>query len=181
MPPTKSVFISIPTVLGQEIAQLQSSGSPITDFSEGSGIRDILEATAVVISGQSQVADQLQLDSYLDTATEEALDAQGGNWGVPRLAAVQATGQVKITRASSVGALVIPAGWGQLTVPPAAPGAEGVAVLTTADAEFADGQASATIAAQAVLGGKAGNIAMGTKLTPVSPITGVSSDRKSVV
>lgn len=173
--PVQSVYIPVPTVMAQLIAQLQAENSPLTDLSEGSVTRSLYEDFAVVISGQSQVADQLQLDSFLETATEEALDAQGSNFLVARLPAVQATGIISITRQSTIGPLVIPGGWGQLTVPPATPGTEGVAVLTLEDAEFAEGQATVTVAAQAVLGGTAGNISSGTMLTPLSPVSGVSS------
>jgi uncharacterized phage protein gp47/JayE len=111
----------------------------------------------------------------LETATEEALDAQGSNWLVSRLPAVAATGTIAITRESSSGALVIPAGWGQLTVPPAAPGVEGVAVITLENAEMAEGTTTVTVTAQAVQGGTAGNLSTKTKLTPISPIIGVNS------
>lgn len=173
--PVKSVYISVPTALGQMIAQMQAEKSPLTDLSEGSATRTVLEDVAIVVSGQSQVADQLQLDSFLETATEEALDAQGSNWQVKRLPAVQATGTVSITRQSTSGALIIPADWSQLTVPPAIPGAEGVAVLTLENAEFAEGEATATVDAQAVIGGTTGNLSSGTVLTPLSPVSGVSS------
>ena len=173
--PVQSVYISVPTVLGLMIAQMQAENSPLTDLSEGSVTRTLFEDVAVVVSSQSQVADQLQLDSFLETATEAALDAQGSNWEVSRLPAVQATGTISITRQSTSGALVIPAGWAQLTVPPSTPGIEGVAVLTLANAEFPEGTATVAVAAQAVLGGTAGNLSAGTVLTPLSPVTGVSS------
>jgi uncharacterized phage protein gp47/JayE len=179
--PVQSVYLPVPTIMAQMIAQMQSENSPLTDFSEGSTTRSIQEAVAIVVSGQSQVADQLQLDSFLETATGEALDAQGGNWRVERLPAVQATGTVKIIRESSAGALVIPAAWAQLTLPPAAPGGEGVAVLTTANAEFAEGVTEVTVAAQAVIGGTAGNISNGSFLTPLSPVSGISSSTGFVV
>lgn len=173
--PVKSVFIPVNTVMGQQIAQLQASNSPITDLSEGSSGRTLLEAWAITVSGQSAAADQVQLDSYLATATEEALDGQGSNWQVKRLPAVQAAGKVVITRESTTGGLIIPAGWGQLTVPPSVPGTEGVAVITTENAEFKAGQATVEVAAQAVIGGTFGNLASGTILTPINPVTGVNN------
>jgi uncharacterized phage protein gp47/JayE len=173
--PLQSVYIPVPTAMGQMIANMQAQNSPLTDFTEGSGARTVCEAFAIVASGQSQVADELQKDSFLETATGEALDAQGSNWQVKRLPAVQATGTVSITRQSTSGALVIPAGWAQLTVPPATPGGEGVAVITLENAEFAEGEATVTVTAQAVIGGTAGNLSAGTVLTPLNPIGGVSS------
>jgi uncharacterized phage protein gp47/JayE len=179
--PVQSVYVSPPTLIGLMIAQAQAENSPITDFSEGSGTRTMLEDVAIVVSSQSQVADQLQLDSFLETATEEALDAQGSNWQVERLPAVQATGTIKIIRESGTGALVIPAAWAQLTLPPSVPGGEGVAVLTTVDASFAEGVTEVTVAAQAVIGGTAGNISSGSLLTPLSPLSGISSSTGFVV
>lgn len=173
--PVQSVFIPVPTAMGQLIAELGATNSPITDFSEGSAGRTLLEAFSIVVSNQSKVADQLQLDSFLETATEEALDAQGSNQQVTRLPAVQAAGVVTITRESPSGALVIPAGWSQLTVPPSVPGTEGVAVLTLEAAEFAEGVTSIAVPAQAVLGGTAGNLSAGTFLTPLVPVNTVNS------
>lgn len=175
MPPPTSVFMPVDTALGLFIASLQANGSKITDFSTGSGTRSLAEAFATVVSLNSQTADQLQLDSYLDTATGDALDALGSNWQVPRNPAVQAAGTVSITRQSTSGTLVIPAGWGQLSTSPSVPGQLGVAVVTTEDANFADTVATVTVNAQAVIGGIAGNLTAGILLTPLSPITGISS------
>lgn len=175
MAPPSSVFIPVQTVLQQILSALQTSGSAITDFNTGSIARTICEAFGTVVSGQSAVGDQLQLDSYLDTATGAALDALGANWLVTRNPAVQATGVVTITRQATSGALTIPSGWGQLTTSPSVAGGQGVAVLTTEDADFADGQAAVAVTAQAVLGGAGGNLASGTYLTPLSPVTGISN------
>lgn len=171
-----SPYISPEAVLAQEIAQVRSQESPLTDFSEGSIARTILEACGIAISGQSQVAAQLQLGSYLTTAEGEDLNALGeGNWFVPRLPAVAATGKITIVRETTTEAASILAGWSPLTVPPSVPGEEGVAVLTTEDANFAEGQSEATVTAQAVLGGTQGNLGLGTYLLPLSPIVGVNS------
>lgn len=175
MAPLKSVYISPETALSQVIAQLRSQNSPITDFSAGSVARTILEGVSIVLSGQSQVGAQLQLDCYLDTAEGPALDAQGVNWQVPRLPAVAASGKVTIKRESSGSAATIVAGWSQLIVPPSVPGAEGVAVLTTEDANFSAEATEVTVSAVAVLGGTSGNLQSGTFLTPLSPVVGVSS------
>lgn len=178
----KSVYISPQTALNQQIAALQEAGAPITDFAVGSAARTLLEAPAIVVSSQSQVADQLKQDSYLETAEGEALDILGkSNWFVSRLPAVKAIGQLTITRQETSSALLLAAAWGQLTVPPAAPGGEGVAVLTTEPASFAVGQASVTIQAVAVAGGPEGNLAINTKLTPSAPMVGISSQEGYVV
>ena len=176
MAPTQSVFLPVNSALAQMIQSLQNNGSLITDFTTGSGTRNLFESFATVLSNQSATADQLQLDSYLDTATGTALDALGtDNWQVPRLPAVQATGQVTITRQSTSGAMTLPAGFTQLVASPTVPGGTGIAVTTTADADFASGTASVAVTAQAVLGGVAGNLSSGTFLTPAATVNGVSS------
>jgi uncharacterized phage protein gp47/JayE len=176
MAPTTSVFIPVSTALQQMIQSIQASGAALTDFTTGSGLRTLLEAVGVVASNQSAVADQLQLDAYLDTATGSALDALGANnWQVPRKSAVQASGQVTIMRQSTAGAMVLPAGFTQLATVPSVPGGSGVGVLTTQDASFAAGQAAVTVTAQAVLGGSAGNLSSGVYLQPLATVNGVSS------
>lgn len=176
MAPTQSVFMPVETALAQMITQLQQSGSKISDFSTGSGARSIFEAAAIVWSSNSSTADQLQRDAYLDTATGDALDALGlNNWMVARKPSVQAAGEITITRQSTSGALTIPAGWGQLATSPSVPGQLGVAVVTTQDADFATGVATAAVTAQAVLGGASGDLTVSTLLTPMSPINTVDS------
>lgn len=172
---TTSVFQPISTILQQLIASLQASQSALTDFNIGSNLRDIFEAFAIVVSDQTAVADQLQIDSYLDTATGSALDAIAGNFLVARLPAVQASGQLTITRQDTTGALLLAAGWGQLATSPTGPGQSGVAVVTTQDANFSVGQAVAVVSAQAVLGGSAGNLAISTFLTPLAPVNTISN------
>lgn len=176
MAPTQSVFMPVDTALGQAIAAIQNAGAGITDFTEGSIARTLLEAAATVVSNNTATADQLQNDSYLDSATADALDAlASSNWLVTRNPAVQATGTLTITRQSTSGAMLLPAGFSQLAAAPSVPGQSGATVLTTQDASFAAGVASVTVSAQAVIGGSAGNLAAGTFLTPLTPVNGISS------
>lgn len=176
MPPAQSVFIPVDTALGQWIASIQASGATITDFTTGSGARTLGEAISIVVSNSSAIADQLQQDSYLDTATGDALTELGtANWGVARKPAVQATGEITITRQDPSGALLIPAGWSQLSTVPSVPGGTGVSIVTSEDAVFADTVGSASVTAQAVIGGLAGNLTAGIFLTPLAPVSGVSN------
>lgn len=176
MAPTTKLYMPVDTALTLAISRLQQNGSPITDFNTLSVARTLLEAVAVVASANSATADQLQLDSYLDTATGAALDALGSsNWLVDRNAAVQGTGQITIVRQDTTGALLLPAGFTQLATTPAVPGDTGVPVLTTQDASFAVGQASVTVSAQAVIGGQAGNLSAGVYLVPLQPVSTISN------
>jgi Baseplate J-like protein len=169
-----SVYRSVAQYLAQMIQQVRSSGSLVTDFNIGSVARVLLEAEAAGLAYQSMVADQLNIDGYLDTATGTALDDLAGNFQVTRLPSVQATGEVTITRQDFAYGISIPAGWAALSTLPV-PNVESVVVTTLEDAQFDPGQVSTSVAAQAVAGGRAGNLAGGQPLLPSVPVQGVSS------
>lgn len=154
------------------IESVRSAGAPITDFNVGSVARTLFEAFATALSQQSATLDALALDSYLATATGDALDAKAGDYLVARKAAVPAAGVIRITRQTTGTTLFIPAGWAQLTTKPV-PGQDGVAVATTEDATMGTSDTYIDIPAQAVLGGVAGNIAAPTALVPQTALTGV--------
>lgn len=161
------------------IERVQAAGSRLTDFTQGSAVRTFYEGLAAGLSEQSLVAEQLRQDSYLATATGDALDAKAADYQVTRVAAVPAGGNIKITRSTSGTAVTIPAGWGELVTVPA-PGETPVSYLTIADAEFGIADTEVTVAATAVDGGQAGNISQGaldeTQLLPVNPVTGFSTE-----
>jgi hypothetical protein len=175
MAPPTSVFVSVEDVLTQQIQQYQDNGATLSDFNVGSVVRNIGEAVGIAVSNQSAVADQLNLDAYLDTATGLALDALAANWLVTRLPAVQATGSITITRGQTTAPLTLTAGWIQLASVPSGPGTTGVTVVTTADANFSIGQAAVTVTAQAVVGGVAGNLSASTYVIPLSPVSTIVS------
>jgi uncharacterized phage protein gp47/JayE len=169
-----SVYRTVTQYLTQMIQDVQASGSLITDFNIGSVARVLLEAEAAGLSYQSMVADQLNIDGYLDTATGAALDDLAGNFQVTRLPSMLATGEVTITRSQSSYGLSIPAGWATLSTIPE-PSVESVDVVTLDDAVFAPGQVSVSVPAQALAGGRSGNLAGGQPLLPTVPVQGVSS------
>lgn len=170
-----SLYKSVDTIVNEMIADLQASGSKITDFTIGSGARDLLEAWAVNASTTSLQADQLRKDMLLATATGQALDDKAADLLVARKPGVQATGVITATVASPAASpILIPGGWGQLSTVPT-PGVTPVAVVTLADATIGVGQTSVAIPAQAVLVGAQGNLPATTKLIPQSPIAGIST------
>jgi uncharacterized phage protein gp47/JayE len=98
-----------------------------------------------------------------DTADAEYLARWADIWGITRLAAVAATGDVTIT--GTTGA-VIPAGT-------ALQASDGTAYTTDAEATLAAGTATAAVTADTA--GSAGTQDAGVTLSLVSPISGVNS------
>jgi uncharacterized phage protein gp47/JayE len=163
------------TLLTDLIQAIRDGGAPLTDFNIGSVSRTLFESFASVLSHQSLVADQLRIDSYLATATGEALDDKAADYLVTRKAAVQATGTIRVTRTSTGTALFIPAGWAQLSTKPS-PSQESVAIATTSDASMSTSDTFVDIPVQAVIGGVSGNLAAGIVVVPQTALTGVQSD-----
>jgi uncharacterized phage protein gp47/JayE len=175
-----SLYKDPETILTELITNVQQLGAPITDFNVNSVARTLCESFAIVVSGQGLLADQLRLDSYLATATGDALDAKVADYLVTRKAAAAATGTIRVTRATSGSTLFIPAGWAQLSTKPV-PGQSAVAIVTTSDASMASADLTVDIPVVAVVGGVAGNLSAGTVVVPQTALTGVDSNSGIVV
>lgn len=172
---TVSLYKDPETILTDLVTSIRDQGTPLTDFNIGSVSRSLFESFAASLSSQGLLADQLRKDSYLSTATGDALDNKAADYLVTRKTATQASGTVRITRAGTGTSLFIPAGWAQLTTRPA-PGQAAIALLTTADATMGIGVSSVDVPVIAVLGGTAGNLSASTVLIPQTALTGVASD-----
>lgn len=175
-----SLYKDPETVLTELIQSVQDQGAPITDFNIGSVARTLFEAVSVAQSNQGLLADQLRVDSYLATATGEALDDKAADYLVTRKAATRATGTIRVTRASTTETLFIPAGWAQLSTKPS-PGQDAIAIVTTSDASMDIGTATVDIPVEAVIGGVSGNLSAGTVVIPQTALSGVISDGGIVV
>src|SRR4051812_48610385 len=171
----ESLYKATDDYLLTAITRVQSSGARLTDFHAGSATRTLLEALAAQLSHHSLVAEQLRLDSYLSTATGDALDRKAADYSVQRTAAVPASGTVRLTRQSTTSAVTVPAGWTDLLTQPV-PGQQPLAFRTTADAVFGIGVSTVVVTATAADGGASGNIAAGVKLLPVDPVAGFATD-----
>lgn len=99
-----------------------------------------------------------------DTAEAEYLDRWSSIWGVARIAAAQATGNVTLTGTNGT---LIPTGTELQR-------ADGTLYTTNADATIASGTATAAVTASE--GGIVGNAAQNTTLSFVTPIVGVDSN-----
>jgi uncharacterized phage protein gp47/JayE len=157
------------------IDAIRASGAQISDFNVGSGARTISEAFAAMLSMHSLQLEQLRLNTSIRTATGASLDVLADNYRVDRHQAVAATGTVTITRQSTTGAMTVPAGSARLATR-ATPTQPSQSFLTTADAVFADGDASKTVAAIADVGGRAGDLTAGVVLLTIDAINGVDAD-----
>lgn len=159
----------------QVIARIQALGSRLTDFNAGSVTRTLFEGHSAALSTHSLVADQLRADSYLASATGDALDRKSADYQVTRKAAQVATGTVRLTRQATGSAISVPAGFGELATVPV-PGAQSITFTTTEDAVFATTDTFKVVKAVATIGGAAGNIAATTKLLPINPVSGFATD-----
>ncbi len=166
--------------LADAIARVQAAGSRITDFTEGSGARTLYEGEAAMLSAQSLQIDQFQTDSFLATASGEALDEKAADYKVLRNPAVQATGVLRISRAASGVAVTIPAGWGQLQTKPV-PGSPPATIITNTDAVFGSSDLFVDVPATALSAGTVGNVQAGTVLLPVNPVAGFQTDGGFIV
>lgn len=108
--------------------------------------------------------DFLSLQIIIDTAEEAYLERWASVWGVPRLAAVKATGNITITGTNGT---LVPLG----TTLQRSDGAE---FTTNADATIVAGTATAVVTA--VVAGAAGNTAVNSQLTFSSPIAGINGN-----
>lgn len=174
-----SIYKSPEDYLQVMIAALQDRGSKITDFTIGSVTRNLFETIGVGLSEHTTVADQHRIDSYLSTATGEALTLRAADQGVDRKTAVQASGTVRITRDDTATAVTIPAGWSPLSSVPT-PGTQPVQYVTLEDAVFDIGENTADVAARAVEGGTLGNIDQDAGdevlLLPANPVPDFATD-----
>lgn len=103
-------------------------------------------------------------DSFITTATDDALDVIGRNWGLIRMPAVKAKGTVRIDASEGSN---IPAGTLISTQ-------AGIRYETKQSATI-DASLSAMLEVIALLGGRTGNAPAGSEFRLVNPIAGVNS------
>lgn len=171
-----SIYRSVTDYIVASIASLQQNNSAITDFTIGSTAKTILEALGVQLSLQSLTANQLRLDMFLATATGSALDDKAADFLVFRKAAVQAAGTLTISiPGGAPGTILIPAGFAPLSTIASAGGVQ-QAVITTEDLTIPAAATTATVAAQALVGGAAGNLTGGVIVVPQTGVAGIASN-----
>ena len=154
----------------------QGDSTGLTDISEGSVLRTIVEAFAIQIYRTFQKLEEVGRDSFVDTAVGRRLDLLGRIVGVTRNEATRATGYVTLRRdPSSVNSNIdIPVGTILSTV--ATSTSPAIQFQTTKSARIRSGETTAVtytdssdsdylqpwVAVEAVNAGEDGNVSAGT-------------------
>lgn len=174
-------FKDFNTLVSDQVASLQAGAKTLLDFTIGSVIRSILEANAsVVLWIQSLLANLLQ-SMRASTATGADLDSWMADYGVTRLAAIAAVGQVTFSRFTSTQQAVVPVG----AVVQTADGSQKFTVtLDTSNTAYsaalggyviAAGVPSVNVPVQAQTPGSAANLVIGGISTISGSIVGVDT------
>lgn len=184
--PTAKTFSQI--VQGQAAA-IQARATSLIDFAVGSVLRAVIEANAGVVTWLQALILKLATTIRASSSTGADLDSWFADWGAPvadsadpafeRLGATYAIGDLTFTRLTPSGTSLIPVG----STAETANGAQKFVVLADAsntdyDAGqdgylMADGDATITVPARALVAGSAGNVTAGTINTITAAIPGV--------
>lgn len=158
--------IATPT-LAERTARIEADISSRLLDGESPLRRSVLGVLARALAGQGHMLQAYQdwaaRQPFVDQAEAEFLDRHGETWGIPRKAAVAATGQAVFTGADGA---VVPSGAELRRV-------DGVLLRTTAEAFIASG--TATVSVQAVEAGQAANTPAAAQLSLVAPLDGVNA------
>jgi uncharacterized phage protein gp47/JayE len=160
---------------------VQGAASALLDFTVGSVLRAIAEATAGVVLWLQAIILQLLTVTRASTSVGSDLDSFMADYGVTRLAAVASTGNVTFARFTSTQQAVVPIG---ATVQ-SADGTQTFAVtLDTTNSAYNAGlggyvlpanTASVTVPVQDTVAGSGGNVQAATITVITTPIPGVDT------
>ena len=148
------------SIVASMINHMRTTQDQVTDFNVGSVARTMVEAPAVEI----EEAYLQFLQGLMDSIPLAIYTA----WGFARAEAVTATGQVLVTRASSAGEWLLPAGT-TFAIPETDRRYQAIDGVL-----FQDGVATMPVLVRAQLAGAAGNTIENTVTAIVPPINGVS-------
>ena len=159
----------------------QAACSALMDFTVGSVLRAIAQATASVVLWLQAIILQVLTLTRAATSTGSDLDSWMADYGFTRLSAVAATGQVTFARFTSTQQALIPVGATVQT----SDGTQNFTVIidTTNSAYNATlggyvipaNTSSVTILVQDTVAGSAGNVQSGTITVITTPIPGVDT------
>jgi uncharacterized phage protein gp47/JayE len=154
---------TLPTLIDRGAAEFESRLPGVLARVRNSVIGVLNRVVAGAISTLQKYVEYLSNQWWPDVCDEAFLPNHGARWGVPRLAAAQATGNVQF---AGVNGSAIPTGTlVQRT--------DGVQYTTTADGVIAVG--FATVPVEAVLAGEAGNAVIGTAVSLAAPVPGINA------
>lgn len=167
------------TFVRDQVTAIQAASSKLVNFTIGSVLRALVEANAAVGLWFQGLIVKLLAMMRASTSTGSDLDSWMADYGVTRLAAVVATGQVTFSRFTPTMQALIPFG----TVVQTADGSQKYTVAadtanpayTSAGYVLAAGTASITVPVTAMAAGAAGNAAIGQIRTITQAITYVDT------
>lgn len=169
------------TLVREQAAAIQGGAKVLVDMTVGSVLRAITEANAAVVLWLQGLILQLLARTRAATSVDADLDSWMADYGVARLAAMQATGQVTLSRFTPTAQAIVPVG----AMVQTADGSQKYAVvIDTANAAYsaalggyvlAAGVASVNVSVQAVSAGSAANALLGGVSSLSQAITGVDT------
>ena len=169
------------TLVRNQVTAVQGYAKVLVDLTVGSVLRAVVEANAaVVIWLQSQILQVLAI-TRASTSSGEDLDSWVADFGVTRLAATYATGQVTFSRFTSTQQAVVPVastvqtGDGSQQYSVVADTTNPAYNATLAGYVLAVGVGSVTVPVVAVVAGAAGNAISGAVTTIAGAISGVDT------
>lgn len=98
------------TLVSNQVAAIQSSAKTLVDLTVGSILRSVVEANAAVQLWLQGLILQLLATTRAATSTATDLDSWVADYGLVRIAAIAATGNVTFSRFSTTNQAVIPIG-----------------------------------------------------------------------
>jgi uncharacterized phage protein gp47/JayE len=169
------------TIVQNTVTAIQGGASKLLDLTVGSVLRAIVEANAAVILWLQGLILQVQTLTRAATSQGSDLDSWVADYGLTRLPAVAATGQVTFSRFTATMQAVVPAGslvqtadgTQQFSVPADTTNSAWNATLN--GFVLAASVSSVTVGVQAVNAGTPGNVLAGTITSIAQPISGVDT------
>lgn len=160
---------------------VQATAARTVDVSIGSVVRALLEANAAIAVWLQWLVSQMLLASRASTCTGTDLDSWMADFGMVRLNATRARGQVRFSRHTALSAAVIPPG---VQVSTADGGAQFEVLADSShiawDADLAayllpSGQSDVVLPVQAGVDGVGGNVQAGTITALASAVAGIDT------
>lgn len=169
------------TLVRNQVTAIQGYASPLVDTRVGSILRAIVEANAAVVIWLQSLIVQVLAITRAATSSGTDLDSWVADFGVARLAATFATGQVTFSRFTATQQVVVPIGATVQT----GDGSQQYSVVADATNPayngtlggyvMAAGTASVTVPVVALFAGSAGNAISGAVSTITGAIAGVDT------
>lgn len=169
------------TLVRSSVAAIQGAAKGLVDLTVGSILRAVVEANATVVLWLQGLILQLLATTRAATSSGTDLDSFMLDFGVTRLAAVQATGQVTFSRFTPTLQAVVPVG---ATISTGDGTQSFTVILDTTNAAYSptlggyvlgSGTSSVTVTVQAASSGSGANALIGQITLLNQPVSGVDT------